>query len=679
MNLFHLRNPWRTGLFVLLNVFGIFLSMKLPAQTPNAGPAQTASDWATAKILGTATGAYDATPCFSFIYGGKPSSDFLSTWSVNRTTTTLDVNRRQHVVTYTDPTTGLVIRCVAVQYSDFPTVEWTLYFKNSGTSDTPILQNILALDTDFAGQKILHTSAGAQANSNDYHPNATPLSGPAVHQAFNPGDGRGSNGILPYFNLEFGDQGGVIIAVGWPGQWMIDFDQNKSVKAGQQLTHFVLHPGEEIRTPLMALQFWKDGDWIDAQNVWRRWMIAHSTPTQDGKPIQPILNACSSHQFGEMIHANEANQIAFIDGYLVHDIKLDYWWMDAGWYLNNGTWYNVGTWEVDPKRFPNGLRAISDHAHTVGVKTIVWFEPERVTPNTWLWDNHPEWLLGKDDKNRLLDIGNPDAWKWLTDHINKVITDQGIDLYRQDFNISPLGMWRAHDASDRQGITENNYVTGYLAYWDALRRAHPGMLIDSCASGGRRNDLETMRRAVAFLRSDAIFVPSDQQGHSYGASLWLPYQGSGANSLNSYDWRSCMGWSFIACFDVRDKKVDYAELKRLYDQWRKVSPYYLCDYYPLTPYSRAPTDWMAWQYNRPEQGDGMVQVFRHPQVETDTNQFKLRGLRSDAGYTVTDIDSGKTQQLTGQQLMDNGLPVAISAKPGAGIYLYQKGGDLTGK
>ena len=51
-------------------------------------------------------------------------------------------------------------------------------------------------------------------------------------------------------------------------------------------------------------------------------------------------------------------------------------------------------------------------------------------------------------------------------------------------------------------MTENLHVQGYLAYWDALRRRHPGMLIDSCASGGRRNDIETLRRAVPLLRSD---------------------------------------------------------------------------------------------------------------------------------------------------------------------------------
>ena len=75
-------------------------------------------------------------------------------------------------------------------------------------------------------------------------------------------------------------------------------------------------------------------------------------------------------------------------------------------------------------------------------------------------------------------------------------------MYRQDHNVDPLGAWRNHDRPERQGVTENFYVQGYLAFWDDLRRRYPGMLIDSCASGGRRKDLETLRRAVPLLRSD---------------------------------------------------------------------------------------------------------------------------------------------------------------------------------
>ena len=67
-----------------------------------------------------------------------------------------------------------------------------------------------------------------------------------------------------------------------------------------------------------------------------------------------------------------------------------------------------------------------------------------------------------------MNLGDPAARKWLTDYIGQFIGEQGVDLYRQDFNVDPLGAWQINDGPDRQGMTENLYVQGYLAYWDGL-------------------------------------------------------------------------------------------------------------------------------------------------------------------------------------------------------------------
>ncbi len=631
-----------------------------------------------------------AQPPFSFVYDGKPSVELLKSWKANCTSQKLDAQRTEHTLVYTDPAGSLEIRCIAVEYLDFPTVEWTLYFKNTGSADTPILEKIQGLDMGFAGgtegEFLLHHNVGSPANGNDYGPVETPLGRNATKRLGGSG-GRPTNADWSYFNLQWSGEG-LIVAVGWPGQWAAQFARDNArglhLQAGQELTRFKLLPGEQVRSPLIVLQFWK-GDWITAQNVWRRWMMVHSMPTPGGELPKPLLLASSSRQYNEMIDANEARQILFIDRYLQERIKLDYWWMDAGWYVHHGGgWPRVGTWEVDKARFPRGLRAVSDYAHGKGLKVLVWFEPERVAAGTWLSDNHPEWILGG-AKGGLLNLGDDAARQWLIEHVDGLITEQGIDLYRQDFNMDPLDFWRNADAPDRQGITEIRHVTGYLAYWDELRRRHPNMLIDSCASGGRRNDIETMRRAVPLWRSDYAYEATGHQCMMYGLSLWLPfhgtgtvftrnapYYGSGRTPVEPYAFWSNAGQSTGFGIDVRLKDLDYDTIRRLLDQWRRIAPNYYGDFYPLTSWTRDDTVWMAWQFDRPEAGEGFVQVFRRHDSFYESARLRLKGVDESANYLTTNLDTGEQQARSGRELRDGGLPVTIADKPGVATIAYRR-------
>ncbi len=652
------------------------------------------ADWADAKVvlddgstvwigelpLFEADRSYTTDPPFSFQYDGKPSSEFFKDWNCKREVRELDEKRTQHVISYTDPQTGLVVRQVAVVYHDFPTVEWTLYFKNTGKTDTPILEAIQALDAQFrcgpVDEFVLHHHQGDSNTPDSYEPLVTTL-GPKSRQRFAPPGGRPTEGQWPYYNIQWADQG-VIAVIGWPGQWAAEFTRDETtglrVRGGQELTHFKLHPGEEVRTPLVVLQFYR-GDRIRAQNAWRRWMLAHNLPRLGGKLPPTQLTSCSGGFFPGL-KCNEADEKRFIDAFTKRGIKLDYWWMDAGWYPCD-SWPQVGTWEVDRERFPGGIRAVSDHAHAKGMKLILWFEPERVAPGTWLYENRPQWLLGR----VLLDLGNPKAREWLTDRVDQLSKEHGIDLYRQDFNMAPLGFWRGNDANDRQGITEIRHVEGYLAYWDELRRRHPNMLIDSCASGGRRNDLETMRRAVPLLRSDYQSFHGDprfacgNQCHLYGLALWLPYFGTGtyySDNQTLYAGRSFFCPAFGYCYDVRKPGADWTTIRRLVDNWRKIAHYFFGDYYPLTPYSLERTVWMAWQFDCPREGEGMVQAFRRDESIYEAARLHLHGLELDACYRLTDLDKSGSTEMTGRELTEKGFLVSIPEQPGSVVITYKK-------
>jgi alpha-galactosidase len=616
--------------------------------------------------------AKDVGAFFSFTYGGVSSTKLLKTWELKRTTRELDDKRTERTLTFTDPKTGLVVRCVGVEYRDFPTVEWTLHLKNAGTADTPIIADLEAIDAAFIrsgdGEFTLHSIRGDTCSAESFQP-LTELLRPKTTKQLAPGGGRPTNGAAPYWNFETGGKG-FLVTLGWPGQWAARFDRDDGktlrIRAGQELTHFKLHPGEEVRSPLVALQFYQ-GDWIRGQNLWRRWMVAHNIPRPGGKLVPTHYGACWSAD----LHPRADTEMAMLNGYIREKIPVGFYFIDAGWYPSKRDWWtDAGTWQVDKERFPKGIREISDRAHANGMKFVLWFEPERAGPGTWLSEHHPEWILGGKNGG-LVNLGNRDAWKWIVDRIDSLIKSEGVDVYRQDFNIDPLGYWRGADAPDRQGITENKHASGYLAYWDEIVRRNPKVWIDSCASGGRRNDLETLRRAVPLLRSDCFDPPSVQQCQTYGLSLWLPYHGSGTIHPTVYSFRSSIFPASRVGWETRKKDLDYPLLRRMIAEFHKVEPYLLGDYYPLTPYSLANNAWIGWQYDEPEQG-GFVQAFRREEAKGTSFVLKLQGLDPNATYAVEDLDGAKTEKRTGNDLMNTGLQVKIAEKPGAAVFIYRK-------
>ena len=623
------------------------------------------------------------TPPFSFTYGNQHSDRLLPTWAFQEERDTSKPGKTTRVRTYTDPKTGLVVRNTVVEYADFPTVEWTLSFKNSGTSDTPILEGILPLDTRFrrgeSGEFLLHHFIGSPCQVNDYEPLETKLEANATQRLHTDG-GRPTNTRLPYFNIETGQDRGVIAVLGWAGQWAAQFTRDEPrglrVTGGQEATSFRLHPGEAVRSPIVVLQFYQS-DWLQSQNVWRSWMLEHNVPRRDGKVLAPFIYGCTGNAYPGL-KTDAATELQFFESYAKENILPDYWNQDAGWYPCGDGWWNVGTWEVDKTRWPKGLREASDWLHAHRVNRIVWFEPERAAGGTWLTQNHPEWCFGGAGGG-LMKIGDPYYRKWITDRVDQLITSEGIDFYRQDFNIDPLYYWRGSDAEDRQGLEEIRHIEGYFAYWDELVRRHPKLWIDSCASGGRRNDLETLRRAVPILRSDYAGDPKDpnydplsQQNHVYGLSFWMPYHGSGTEHVDPYWTRSLMGP--IVGFGLNTQKAgwDYDLLRKLYQQVRQVQPCYLGDYWPLTPYRKDANVWCAYQFDLPDAGRGIVHAFRRKTCPDQSITLKLRGLQADSRYRVEDIDGGEPREVQGRELLETGLKVTAANPQTALIFTYRR-------
>ncbi len=663
---------------------------RVEGATPTMDELDVSRAWIAAYFESSGTA-----PPFSFRYDGQSMSEALLEWRIDSAARKLDDSRIERTLTYTDSKTGLEVRCVVTEYSDYPAVEWVVFFENKGSDATPVISDVQAADFSLLstgmGDFVVHHADGSHADPTDFHPRTTKLTR-GEELRFAPYGGRSSDGVLPYFNLEKPDGDGMIAAVGWTGQWAASFTQQSDVavsfQAGMETTHLKLYPGEEIRTPSILLCFWNENR-THGHNLLRSLLLNHYSPTVDGD-LADVPVGASPHSEIAFESTTETNMIEGIARVTSNNLPIDTWWIDAGWYLcpdeatGGRNWAKgVGNWDADPERYPNGMKPVADAAHENGLKFLLWFEPERVMPGTWLYENRRDWLLAppadlppelqyeKNDGFHLLDLGNPEALAWTRETFSGMIGEVGIDIYRHDCNIYPLHYWRSGEAPDRQGMNEIRYIVGLYDFFDSLQRDHPNLLIDNCASGGRRLDFEMLRRSAALWRSDHCWEADAEQGMTYGLSLWMPLHGVGSISVDPYDFRSGMGANFSASLTYYSDPAIWEPAVRLFSEYRSIRHLFHGDFYPLTLYSVSPEAWIAWQFHRSDLDEGMVQAFRRSDSDVSDIAFKLHGLTPEVQYSVMNFDAPGASRMTGRELMDKGISVSINQARGSAVILYK--------
>lgn len=611
---------------------------------------------------------------------------------------------------------GIKITNIAKKYDKYDAYEWVNYIENTSDKPSEIISDLWDCDCtlpikheenrkwgeayfpDAKTATKVYAPIGSVWSKTDFSCDVDAIRDNCRINHIYPGDtkeysasgGRSSEERAPFFNV-YKDGEGYILALGWTGQWKCQISRaNDSVTFRSKIedTFFRLMPGEKLRTSSVVIMPYQ-GDVADSHNKWRRLvkenfsLIGKEGRDQNGPLCAGIWGGMKTQSVLDRIETIKKNALPF-----------EYIWMDAGWYGIDtkptpdefeGDWScHTGDWRVSPLVHPQGLKDVSKALHDAGMKFLLWFEPERVIRTTPTAVAHPEYFLSNDnpnDDNRLLNLGNEEAWEYCFETLSKLIEELNIDCYRQDFNFSPLAYWRKNDDPDRKGITEIKHINGMYRLWDELLKKFPHLIIDDCASGGRRIDIETLRRSIPLWRSD-LYCPANydiegSQCHNHSFNLWMPYSGTGSGrSYDEYRIRSAYAaalttnYSFSEreAFCDTEEKVDF--IKRYTEEYLKVRPYFSEDFYPLTELSEKLDVWCAMQFNRPDKNDGIIEVFRRENAPYETACFMLRGLDESADYLFTDADGGEFT-LSGKELSQNGLKITVHDKRKAKIYFYK--------
>ncbi len=578
---------------------------------------------------------------FSFLYDGKTSAELLPDWDFQESSRS-PAQAQQRTVRYLDPKTGLCIECQVTTYRQHAGVDWVCWLSNTSDRDTPIIEQFLPLHVNNLLTNLtpkdritLRWSQGDGCTSESFLPHDEALAVGTRRQF----TARSSDtNYFPFFNLH-GPGNGCIVAIGWTGTWSAQFARSTRgevlLQGGMASTHFVLHPGERVRTPRIVLLPYQAEKMIDGHNRFRQLMLAHYVRWRDGRPAEPPIafNGASGlyvraqrdqQPLGQL---SEQTELATIQA--IAQLGCEAYWLDAYWYPQ--PWHeNLGNWYYRPEDFPHGLRTLSDAAHRSGMQFVLWFAPYLVSPHTRWARDYPQHIYGGGaGRGGTLKLGDTATQDFVIDWLSDRIQDWKIDIYREDLGIGepPPG------DSDRIGIAEMKHVAGFYRVWDELLKKHPQLLIDNCCGGGRRIDLEANRRAFTLWRSDYNDIGQGLQGPENfphmatadqvmvtGLSLYIPFHTGPVWSVRPYSFRSAMS-SGIALYNELRAWTDSPEMTRAaIAELKRIRPLYQGNIYPLLPLTTSESDWYCAAVAPPRFGPRLCTGFPPPGGQgTDTH------------------------------------------------------------
>ena len=568
---------------------------------------------------------------------------------------------------------------------EFPT-EDSVYRRfvltNVGTVKTPQLTDLYVCRAEIpCGETVRFNSLRGDDNSKESFLPTHKLLKTGDTLTLEPTGGRSSNTTaFPFFDFDLGGKA-IYFSVGWSGQWKCEIEKKENlltVKIGHAYADFYLEPGESVSLPSVFSVEGESGESVRKRA--KKIMRNHFDPLQGTGITLPI----SSQPYDRYFYGRcpewptEEGQIR-----LLHRAeKCKYFnthWLDAAWF-KEGFPNGVGNYSFE-KGFPRGLKKVSDAVHEAGMRFLLWFEPERIVKGSEVETEHPEFLLSvpNDEFTYCYNLGKEDAYCWLRDTLVRFIGENGLDIYRQDFNFEPLPYWRNNDEENRAGMVEIRYINGLYRLWDDLKKAYPKLVIDDCASGGRRIDFETMRRAVPLWRSDVACGPITETAHNdvYDQNQtlclgeYLPYHSIAAWELVANDIRSAATEGLACTFDFLNPDFDFELATALLEEVTRLAKDWDGDFYPLSEPTLREDVSVAYQLAK--QDHGFAVIFRRADCPECAYPLFLKSIDIHADYRLTVSDEHLDQtvyDISGADLV-NGFTVPLPQPHTSAVVEYR--------
>ena len=329
--------------------------------------------------------------------------------------------------------------------------------------------------------------------------------------------GRTSHDRFPMIFVEATEQR-FGVTLGWSGNHHVVIDRTDD---GQRLIHMgelfepgevILASGETYQSPVAyagpdteAFHAFVRGELLD-------WPGGKMSP----RPV--TLNIWEGNYFDHKMDSLKAQATA------AAEIGIERFVLDDGWFgKRDDDTTSLGDWDIDARKYPEGLKPLVDHVTGLGMQFGIWFEPEMINPVSELYKKHPDWALQIDGRPLLqsrtqlvLDLTRQEVSDYLFAKIDAVLANHAVSYVKWDMNRDLT------HAGGRDGRVKTSAQTrAVYALMDRVRKAHPKVEIESCASGGGRIDFGVLARTHRVWTSDCTDA-LERLEIQRGASLFVP-------------------------------------------------------------------------------------------------------------------------------------------------------------
>lgn len=399
------------------------------------------------------------------------------------------------------------------------------------------------------------------------------------------------------------------------------------------------------------------GDWDEAGYQTQRYAHAHIHPALPDDRYPWVQY--NSWKYGQEI--NEAQQLTAID--TCHALGIEVFVIDLGW-ANC-----IGDWFPNAEKFPRGLAPLAQRARQYGMRFGVHIAMAQCAPHAPIATEHPEWLIHTYDDYfgaGILCFGHEPCRDWMIAQISRLIETEQIDYIIQDGEDMVKFCPRIDHSHAPGNSNYANSQQGLDVIIATIRARYPHVVIENCEDGGMMMTYKMARLYHTSITVDNIATYATRQG-IYGASYPFAPRYSVRymeDDPTPYTLRSALfGGPLIFMQRItewtpeqfRDAQAAIAEYKAFRTLIRDAKVVHL-----LPPQANVAGGygWDAIQAVRADYRESVVMVYR---AHGDTPQRTIypRGLDATVQYDVSLRDAGTHASLSGADIMQHGILVAL--------------------